>query len=1143
MRREPRTFAELGFRWANKLDTLARILRRLHWKEDEGSTLDDLRVLERLDAISAGRTPDVFLQEPTKYFYEMRVLLMTPSEAAAVLDDLVAAGEDTQPFVRGSKDFFLNPAYLTQLKSYQEGPSGAEHDARDHMLPNGVVLHRHRTWSAANSGPRMGNDPYIGTGLDPKNNWGLVAPRDGLQMEMACCGQKVLDLHPNVLGPQKDVEYLPPGCWIAMDSTQEIGIIVPYQVWYITKTPAEVWQSAQFENAVSVFRERTRVGTAFLDEMYYGRLHMRILELVDRVLDAAVRIYRALDAVEQSAYARLTVKERENVMDLVALVDRYNAPQLGACHHSFRIDARFIDEHVFHMTVGRGEVASGRLASVILYRGRQVPRVRSANNLRPLIDALRVPPAFGSEVALLETLALLVPQAERVQTLLQAEMRVSSGHEAQIQATADILKVRVPSIMSARLKGNASLYNAARDLSDQLKRLLQALPADVNSWLSRGDAASALTRSVQQPLQALMAGSTSDDLQLSNETLAPVVRSFASVPDSALLDDLIAADPDALLRDARGDADVRRWARLMYVSRLAALGREDRDELLRDADTLRQSVLLALRARAERRREAAAEQAAQEAANEEARRRRAAAVLAAEEARRAAAAAGRPDALLTTTVVAANLPPADTSQWRLERAFKYADQSCAFDALFAILFGLPNQWFRNVVMNATSLTREARCTDAQAKMVHQTLLAVIPYMEHSQSEPPESFKIMCPNWRTFGACLPGINEEAIAVEGHPLELIGGLCALYNVQTQFHVSRVVYGTSQWNLRDKLPPSNARLWAVMTNEPLSLFSFDGEYQINYRFVSPDLDAEAWVMTGALLHNGGHWHACLRDPRDGTWYRMHDDGRPRRLSGFVPWAIKRKSRLPYADFTIDPATYEPRAWLFMRERDLAALGSDVPSSGLDLVPLQPETLQQQGGEELRELFGAKGWGPAYQLLVRDVAPTGTPGYQHVVGVMHILANLAQEIPASGLGNMKSAIPWPGGNERTIPEHVNEAIVPRLQRLVSNGTFLGRRIPPEIFAAFIVNARKAEMVVDSEEDLYVPYWSLDARPGYLNVGVRIAARSAFQEQKESGEMWSDVLDILSAQLRGVVSRQTEATNRLNARLKAVQGNKYVPL
>ena len=824
---------------------MARILQRANWTDREN--LNDLDVLERYDREYPGTLKDDMLRHPAKHVYRLVVQLMTPAKVAAILDDLVLQGADTQPYPRGAKDFFANPAYAVPR---EQDMVGAEHDARDHMLPNGVVLHRHRTWSANNRGPRLGDDPYFGTGLDPAKTWGVVAPRDGCDPEMACCGQVVKSLVDLEKGE-------PPGCWIALDETQEPGTLVPYQMWYDALPGEALWTATLQATTEQRFSELIRTGTAFLNEGYYRKLDARIRGLArDVVIPAVLRVHRELHKITESAFARLNAPERAALMDMVSLVQLYNAPQNGACNPDALLTEPDVNARVFHMAQGKAAFYGGRLRSLMRIHGVDVPLVLTQpvdRALRSTQAALRLAGASDAADALETVLRLNVDEVTAQQAL--------SGAAAQREAVVSRpFAVTLPEALAQRWRANQALYDAARDLADRLRGLLSGMPSEINAWLVNNE----------------------------GPNVPPAVGFQTKIREASTTLAELGTQTRVLEADTRN------------------LGAElDRYRVLEDTA----------------RRAAAEEQARQEA---EARARAEAAAAAAEASRIASQRSGLrqeerfftlpSDARNKATEMVQMTPvPAPPQPVVVGNSFRWEANSCAYDAFFAALFKVPNQWFRQTV-RAAQLVRipaktlqpgEAVCSDVSVLQLHNALVEGIQFVEDGTRAPT-----VCPLPSVWQTCM-ATRRARSGIRDDPEELLMALVNFYQLEAMvysyvFEEPEATIPSGREMIISQPNNSLALLEGQAYNLPLQLRR--GEYQLSACFIySNESGAE-------------HFDAAVRDPRTRRWviYRTTGQPLPSQNPGAdpAPEATQRTKRDPSAR-----SSFVPTAWIYLRTERLAA------------------------------------------------------------------------------------------------------------------------------------------------------------------------------------------------------------------------------
>jgi hypothetical protein len=230
------------------------------------------------------------------------------------------------------------------------------------------------------------------------------------------------------------------------------------------------------------------------------------------------------------------------------------------------------------------------------------------------------------------------------------------------------------------------------------------------------------------------------------------------------------------------------------------------------------------------------------------------------------------------SVAPANLPPINSANWDIRRSFAYAEESCTYDALFAALFVIPNQWFREVVVNARRIVRQPQCAESAALSIHRTMVETIKYMEHNL-EKPDPFQTVCPNRAIWSSCLP--TEANQGRFGNPIILFRNLCGFYDAEYGFAYFETPYGN--WNpLYDERRQSELlQMYGIRVKEP----PVGQEHTIQGQYAIEPVQG-SFTMISCLIYTNGHWQACIRDPRTGIWYRMLDSGYPKEL-GKTTWS----------------------------------------------------------------------------------------------------------------------------------------------------------------------------------------------------------------------------------------------------------------
>jgi hypothetical protein len=744
----------------------------------------------------------------------------------------------------------------------------------------------------------------LGTGLNPAHVSGVVSPNDGLVPEMACCGQPFL-----VERPGGDW-VAPPGCWIQLQRGQLYGQPTPYQTWFTqadaAAAAAELWQRIALNGALGTLTGATVTGTAFVNENYYRDLDTQIRKLIDELAPAVFQVYQALlngGFTQPSGFALLNSKvAQDKLVQLVALVQRYNAPQMGACHHDRSITGDYLDKHVFFISVGRAEFRAGRLITEIDFQGRKVPLVgqATAEAFQKTANALSAGNTLQRNfLTAAKLVTLAVVQQQSLQTRGSEAERVFGSIERGFNS------IGLPNVLqSERVKWN-SVYQAANQLAQELEKLIGGLPLLANKRL-RDDKDVAFVKSLD---------TATDKLEELRRLLFPGLNTSDEISKWFTVSDekisaVIAKEPFLNQPDVRNLPQVQRWARAVVVEQNGV------PQLGQEIDRLFEIAKVA---------------ALQEKVRQE------------EAAKRMSPAPQEPSGRnVEVSVAPANLPPINSANWDILRSFAYAEESCTYDALFAALFVIPNQWFREVVVNAKRIVRQPQCAESAALSIHRTMIETIKYMEHNL-EKPDPFQTVCPNRAIWSSCLP--TEANQGRFGNPIILFRNLCGFYDAEYGFAYFETSYGN--WNpLYDERRQSELlQIYGIRVQEPPvgQEHTMQGQYAI-------EQVQGSFTMISCLIYTNGHWQACIRDPRTGIWYRMLDSGYPKEL-GTDPAEIKSVT-------TTDPkrpgVKYEPYAWFYVRTERLAqftAKGAPPSFQSFDVDLIYQKTMVE-GRSEIQQL-----------------------------------------------------------------------------------------------------------------------------------------------------------------------------------------------
>lgn len=177
-----------------------------------------------------------------------------------------------------------------------------------------------------------GKDPVLGTGLNPKFQWGIEVGN-----LMRCCAEPV--------GKTR-------GCWHALVPDNAFGDIRTYKLWY-NGNKSVLKCLAEDEPVDEIIRTKYVVGTAFKDKQYYQKLHQDIQALLATLSNLLVPVYeRFKDSLDEkidnpntvlyNPYEQMDRATLDQLKRLVTLVDVFNRSQIP-CSHPPRIDEEWRD--------------------------------------------------------------------------------------------------------------------------------------------------------------------------------------------------------------------------------------------------------------------------------------------------------------------------------------------------------------------------------------------------------------------------------------------------------------------------------------------------------------------------------------------------------------------------------------------------------------------------------------------------------------------------------------------------------------------------------------------------------------------------------------------------------------------------------
>lgn len=903
---------------------------------------------------------------------------------------------------------------------------GAE-SVRDHLGADNIIRHMHRNVASAyNRGPPVDGDPYLGTGLNPAHVTGVVSPNDGQVPEMACCGRPF----ERDRSQKGNVWKAPLGCWIRLDPRQPEGELVRYQTWFTTKNPAALWKRIALGGSSTTLTDATVTGTAFVHAPYYQGLDKEIRKLVEWLAPPVFGVYRSLLESRfslTSGFSRLEKPAQDDLKRLVALVQRYNAPQLGACHHERTITVDYLDEHVFFISVGREEFRAGRLVTEVAIgnSGVNAPLIPeqgfSSESFENTANALQLGGVDSIFVRIFRVVAALIAEAENQQKRLE-----EAKHDFDIisnRIKQSFISVGLPNVFAAAINNISALYNAAEQLSNQLKDLLSALPKSANQWISEKQFG-------EYPVDLFQ------DQSEARKTIAAIERKVLSVGDAidvflqpsfftvfeTTADDIAAIIAKEVMfntDELRLLPQVQAWARATVIyNKLESYELDVREKLGLDKaiGTLRDDAVATVNR------------------------------LAAE------VAIPRPQNLLggrkRVSLIPSTKIPVDVKNWTIAPGFVYYNESCTYDSLFVFLFWIPNQWLRNQVFAASSLEIEPQCEPSMATMIHKTMLKTIEYAEREKGAPIQKYDNLCTTRTYWETCLPtsGLSGRF----SNPIQLLSKLFEFYRLDRNQATLFMTKPYGKWapNYENRRT-SDLRMFAIVREEPETRdkeFSMTDPYKIQ-------LTNGEFSMVSCILYTNGHWHACIRNPKNDLWYRMLDTGEPTLLSGTIPREIDRitqtdPARKDEAKYGQGGAKYEPAAWLYYRTEDLRAFYDSL--SETNNFPDEPFT---DTSGTIVNLFGYTENPTTEEKYYIDEhsAFENVPSTRTLkMGILTSLLRVATE-PKFDL------------------EQINRLIIDPLRYFLNSGKYETLRLPPGVLESFKPQAERVKLLVQGH---WAPAW-----------------------------------------------------------------------
>lgn len=931
------------------VDRLASLMKQTHYQSPRWPDDVDIQVAFRRDF--PGKWIDAMAHQPMRYIYQMLaelVLQQDPNEAQELVKQLSPPDRTQEPSV--------------------DHCCGAE-SVRDHMGADNIVRHMHRNVaSASNRGaPIIAGDPYLGTGLNPAHMWGVVSPNDGALPEMACCGQPFERDR-----SQQGGFVAPPGCWIRLVPAQPEGKLVRYQTWFTTNDPADLWGRIVLGGNPNTLLNATQTGTAFVNAQYYQGLDTQIRSLVQSLAPVVFNVYRSLldsGFTLTSGFAQLNKQDQDGLKHLVALVQRYNAPQMGACHRERTITADYLDEHVFFIGVGREELRAGRLVvKVDVGGGYSIPLVATAtfDSFEATADSLQRAGAENTAVDTFRGVASLITNVEAKQQLLGILKRRFDNKIEELDK--GFANVSLTNVFSNTINTERGLYVAAEKLLNELKVLLAALPKIANEWIREKNIKSYPGELVQARIDAQK---KLDELVISPGDF--LQADFSSIFEASPGDIAAVIREDTLFGsndELRLLTQVQVWARATVVSDKLKKGYKwnvrEKFDLDKAIGKLRNDAVAAVE-----------RLAAEKARQEEARRipvqqpeltnDTLAAIEESEEQQRLQSYTDSQIDIQKANVAPFVRKP-DVSI--IHQGLVYENFSCAYDTLFAALFMIPNQWFRNHIAETTTLFSD--CPLNTAEKLHGHIVQVIEHMEQHRVTP-----LVCPVPQFWDDCMHTrpVNRKD-RKDDEPWKMINSLFRFYGVSNKVSVITFNHGDPNWVSSSTVTANDNVELIIIRPRPTTRVS---ESLLNGRVVKytvrDQLVGGRFTLTSCIMytaHGVGHYEVAVRDPISGEWFRFNPQGKTRSI-GKNP---------PDIQGTISDGPYQPVYWFYVRTERITQFGKSLGAASLDW---NTDWMTPQAISSLRPLFGSELRGTTV------VAPVSTftefNNNAHQIGVMQIL------------------------------------------------------------------------------------------------------------------------------------------------------------
>lgn len=1067
---------------------LASLMKQTNYKD-----FDEFETFAFYPVIFPNRWKPEMFRQPDRFVYQMRSEILVHSEPAKAL--LLQQELSQQVAQRANRNGRTIPTVPEPPTDQQHGAESA----RDHLGADNIIRHMHpHTGSAYNAWarPKGGGDPYLGTGLNPAHVSGVELPVGEDRPIMACCGQPFDALDRTVVDTNgtshRVYEWVaPPGCWSRLDTKQPYGLLVPYQVWFSTDDPARLWRRiiTQQTNLLS----ETVTGTAFIDTSYYSGLDRQIRALVAELAPIVQRVHQQLLATafaQPSGVALLLQGERDRLIQLVLLVQRYNAPQMGACHHDQTVGDDYLDERVFFVSTGKTEMQQGRLVVNVTIAGRKVPLVfrPTVEAFQKTVDALSGIISTGNLKPLLDVISLITEAETNQQWLNLAK---SANDATIIKARQAPLSVGLPDILEIRISNLQSLYQAAEKLAAEMQNLLATLPVLTSDWIQLGATGSPPNSIVVAATKGtdIIRRMNIDDITEVRTDLEELLPLFETTTEEITN----AITKDDTLRHHANKPEVQTWARASVVAGKIATAQFGPRELLlvdkRVVELYAAALAVAVATEVKKTSEVpqsvepspSPTQLAQFENDEE--NQRLASYMALE--------------ITIPKINVANYVQ-KPGQGIITRRTEYENLSCAYDSLFAALFMIPNQWLRNRIVQTTKVYSD--CTAENASKLHAHITQVIEFLEGRRPE-----ITICPIPEFWDDCMhTRPANRKLTKSDEPWKMINSLAQFYGISDNIQWVKFPHGDPNWIQNAININSNTKL-LVVRPEPMAVVvqSLSNNQLVTYD-VKPFLGNNSeFQLISCIIYTtggGGHYEVAVRDPVSDEWFRFDTSGKSTPI-GKNPSDIRT---------TILVGPYQPVHWFYVQT---AMLSQFKPLS--DRVELKEKTIRwrvedwstEKTKRSLHPLFGSEARsGYLFPPTSADVNEREASPSVQKMGVLQLLW---YPVPNSE----KVIVPgWkPYNSAADYINFVNEILIPKyLNPLIREGLIgVDYRLSDELLEKLRQDAAKAKMIYFNTADKYfqVPFWGQQATTNPGSQVVNFAGVEPGNFSLKVGRAWSNVL------------------------------------